>query len=134
MKNGWNVTTDPATGIMKFSFLSGDGQPVARFSANPSDVRLAQRMEKVAESFAAMTDQTSAEEYDAFLENKICEILGENQRKDLFSNMSATTVLPGGGLFAMEIIRQLHSSVIPELKKRREKVADAIRKHTAKYQ
>ena len=133
MKTSWKVKTDEKTGIMLFSLEDEAGTALAKFRVNPTDIRLASRMEKAAESIAAMREPKEINQYDKELEDQVCLVLGEDARKILFAVMSATTVMPSGELFAVEVIETIHDSVIPELKKRRKKMAEAVEKYTAKY-
>lgn len=141
MANGWNVKTDPITGVLKFVLTDSDGDSVASFRLNPTDVRLASRLEEVAKWFSELSENAperatvaDIQKYNDDLENKLAYVLGGNAKETLFSVLPAVSIMPDGTLFAVEVFAKLYEAVVPEINKRRNNLQAAVAKHTAKYQ
>lgn len=136
----WNHKTDAATGMMKFSLTDDDGDIVASFRLNPTDIRLASRFQEVSEWFERLAQDApkrdtldDIQKYNDALEDKLDYVLGGNARASLFGVLSAVSIMPTGNLFAVEVFDQMAGSVIPEIKARRQKMQEAAAKYTAKY-
>lgn len=136
----WNVKTDAVTGMMKFSLTDEDGDPVASFRLNPTDIRLASRFQEVAGWFEDLAKNApergslaDIQQYNDALEEKLGYVLGGNAQETLFGVMPAVSIMPDGSLFAVEVFGKLSEAVIPEIKARRQKMQTAASKYTAKY-
>ncbi|MGM9628353.1 MAG: hypothetical protein ACI3V4_09740 [Faecousia sp.] len=126
------------TGKMTFTFTDEDGSVFASFRLNPADVGVANRWAEVADFFGKRQDNEISSIADVArlndeLEEKICYVLGYDARESIFWEVSATTVLPSGEMFAMVILEAVANAVKPELEKRNKKSEAAIAKYTAKY-
>lgn len=139
--SNWNIKTDPVTGLMKFALVDSDGDVVASFRLNPTDIRMASRFEEAAVLFNnlaqnAPSDGTVAElkSYNDKLEETLADILGGNAKETLFSTISAITIMPTGALFAVEVFDEMYKAVAPEIAARKEKMQAAASKYTAKYE
>lgn len=136
----WNVKTDAITGMMKFNLLDEDGDSVASFRLNPTDIRLATRFEEVGEFFSNLSknapEQATAadiREYNDALEEKLCYVIGGNCRESLFGILPAISIMPSGKLFALELFEKMTEVVGHEIAARRQKMQTAVSKHTSKY-
>lgn len=126
--------------LTKFTFTDENGEVVAYFRMNPSDIRVAERAREVASCFREqaqnISGSTAAEalaEYDKLLSEKLDYLLGYDASKTLFNFMSATTVMEDGRFFAMLILDTIAQNISEEMKKRFEKFK-AVAKYTAKYE
>lgn len=133
------VESTISTGKMKFTFTDEDGEVFSAFRLNPSDVNLAKRCQEVAEQFGQQKDRQlstieDAVAYNTELEEKISYILGYDAKAAVFGEVSATTVLPSGELFAAVVLDTIAKAVEPEIKKRNQKVSEAVAKYTRKYE
>lgn len=133
------VESTISTGKMKFTFTDEDGDVFSAFRLNPSDVNLAKRCQEVAEQFGQQKDRQlstieDAVAYNTELEEKISYILGYDAKAAIFGEVSATTVLPSGELFAAVVLDTIAKEVEPEIKKRNQKMSDAVAKYTGKYE
>lgn len=136
----WNVKTDAVTGMMKFSMTDEDGDSVASFRLNPTDIRLATRFEEVGEFFHNLSENapeqaTAADiqKYNDALEEKLCYVIGGDCRESLFGVLPAVSIMPSGKLFALELFEKMTEAVAPEIAARRRKMQTAVSKHTSKY-
>lgn len=136
----WNAKTDSVTGVMKFQLLDDDGDSVASFKLNPTDIRLPQRFEEVGEYFGNLAknapEQATAadvQRYNDELEEKLCYLLGGNCRESLFGAIPAISIMPSGKLFVLELFDKLTEVVGPEIVARRQKAQNAVEKYTGKY-
>lgn len=125
-------------GRIKFTFTNLDGEVFAYFLMNPTDVGLAERSAEVADFFSARKDSlqpgemTAAEmaQFNKEIEERIDYLLGYNASDTLFANlMTATTILPSGNIFAVEVLDVILEAVQPEMEKRK----NAVEKYTAEY-
>lgn len=133
------VESTISTGKMKFTFTDEDGDVFSAFRLNPSDVNLAKRCQEVAEQFGQQKDRQlstieDAVAYNTELEEKISYILGYDAKAAVFGEVSATTVLPSGELFAAVVLDTIAKAVEPEIKKRNQKMSEAVAKYTGKYE
>ena len=136
----WNVKTDSITGVMKFALLDDDGDTVASFKLNPTDINLANRFEAAGKFFGQLAKSapdsanlTEVRQYNDTLEQELAKLIGGDCRESLFGSVPAITILPSGKLFALELFEKMSEFVAPEIIKRRQKMQDAVSKHTAKY-
>ncbi len=134
------INTNFDSGVQKYTFTDSDGDVIASFKLNPTDIKLAKRCEEVAEQLEKMSETApqfatveDAAKYNDDLESKVCYMLGYDARASLFGLLSATTILPNGTLFAQKVVETIVQSIEPEIKKRTEKMQAAVAKHTAKY-
>lgn len=134
------VNTGIGSSLLKFTFTDEGGDVVASFRMNPADVKLAQRCQEIAEFFENMQNNTpdtatleDAIKFNDTLEEKICYLLGYDAKNTLFGLISATSIMGDGNLFATHVVNKIIEAVGPELKKRKQSMAKAVAKHTAKY-
>lgn len=128
------------TGVIKFEFRDEDGEVFSSFRMNPTDVNLLKRMEEVADYFEnrkfEVPEDVSGEELAAFnkeIEDKINYLLGYDAAKDIFSEITATTVSPDGDIFAFVVLETIAEELKPEMEKRQKSMEAAASKYTAKY-
>ena len=134
------INTSVGSSLLKFTFSDADGEVVASFRMNPADIKLAQRCQEVQEYFANLHNNTpeSATLEDAVklndeLESKICYLLGYDAKQSLFGLISATSIMGDGNLFAVTVMDKIVENVGLEIQKRKQSMAAAVAKHTAKY-
>lgn len=134
------INTSIGSSLLKFTFSDADGEVVASFRMNPADIKLAQRCQEVSAYFDAQHGKTpeSATLEDAVklndeMEEKICYLLGYDARESLFGLISATSIMGDGNLFAVVVMEKIVEVVTPEIQKRKQTMAAAVAKHTAKY-
>ena len=136
----WNVKTDSVTGVMKFQLMDDDGDPVASFRLNPTDINLANRFVAAGEFFGNLAknapDSANLEEvqrYNDALEQELAKLIGGDCLESMFGVIPAISIMPSGNLFALELFEKMSEHIAPEINKRRQKMQDAVGKHTAKY-
>lgn len=137
----WEIKTDAVSGMMKFNLVDDDGDSVAFFRINPTDIRLVSRFQEAAVWFDEMAksapDGSSMEVIQRFnddLEEKLSYVLGGNSRESLFGVIPAISIMPSGNLFAVEVFEKMHEAIGPEIAARKNKLQNAVSKYTAKYQ
>lgn len=126
--------------LLKFTFTDNDGDVIAHFRLNPTDVKLATRCEEVT-AFFSETENNLPEKatlqdiakYCDVVEGKICYLLGYDARADLFGTISATTIMEDGDMFALVVLTKIIEAVEPEIRKRKNNMQAAMARHTAKY-
>lgn len=134
-----SIESNVSTGKMTFTFKDEDGNVFSSFRLNPSDVGVAKRCTEVADIFGQRKDKplSSIDEvcqYDSELAEKISYILGYDAKESVFGEISATTILPSGELFAIVVLDTIAQAVLPEIKKRKQKMSEAAAKYTRKYE
>lgn len=136
----WNVKTDSVTGVMKFALLDDDGDTVASFKINPTDINLASRLEKAGEFFGGLAknapdsaDLTQVQQYNDALEENLAQVIGGDCRASLFGNLPAITIMPSGKLYVLELFDVMTTHIAPTIVERRQKMQTAVDKHTVKY-
>ena len=136
----WNVKTDTITGVMKFALLDDDGDTVASFKLNPTDINLANRLEAAGEFFGDLAknapdsaDLAYVQKYNDALEEKMAQIIGGDCRESLFGCLPAISIMPSGKLFALELFDKMSEHIGPEIAKRQERMQATVGKHTQKY-
>lgn len=127
--------------FMRFTFTDGEGEIFASFRINPADVKLAARFGEASKFFNDLGERMNNaatiadfEKLNDELEDKICYLLGYDAKDSLFGQISATTIMEDGNMFATHIMNVLAKNVGPEIAKRKQAMAAAVEKHTAKYQ
>lgn len=127
--------------IRTYTFSDESGEVLASFRLNPTDVRIADRVQECAEHFAKAAKEIPERvtfddvlKYNNDLEDKICYVLGYDAHQELFGFLSATTTLDDGGIFVKKVMQLISDAVIEDLRKRREALVAAVKKHTAKYE
>lgn len=140
MANGWNKSVSAVSGIVRLS-LEDMGELVSAFHMNPADIKLAQRCQEVSAFFNDLENKVpenatldDAVKFNEEIEEKICYLLGYDAKKDLFGQVSATSIMPDGNLFVVWVMDKIINAVGPEMEKRQKAMAKAVSKHTAKYQ
>ena len=135
------LTTSIASSLLKFTFTDEDGDVVAHFRMNPADIKLAQRCKEVSSYFENMSKSAPEEaslEYvckiNDEVECKMSYLLGYDVKECLFGEISATSVMADGRMFVAVVMDTIAKAVEPEVQKRQEAMANAVAKHTAKYQ
>ena len=135
-----NHDVNIGSALLKFKFRDEDGEIISSFRINPADVKLAKRCAEVSGYFEDLHNRIPENatiddviKFNDELEEKICYLLGYDAKQSLFGQMSATTIMPDGNLFAVHIVENIVQAVGPEVKKRQENMAQAVAKHTAKY-
>lgn len=135
------INTQFDSGLRKFTFTDSDGDVIASFKLNPTDIKLAARCEEMADYFSKLSENapefsTVAEvaKYNNDIEDKICYMLGYDAKETLFGFLSATTILPDGSIFANKIMERIVETIEPEVKKRSQKMQQSVAKYTAKYE
>lgn len=134
------VNTKIGSSLLKFTFTDNDGEVIASFRMNPADIKLAQRCKEISAYFEDLREKTpetatleDAVKFNDELEDKICYLLGYDAKPSLFGIISATSIMGDGDLFAVHVINKIVESVGPEIQKRKDAMAQAVAKHTAKY-
>ena len=113
----------------------------ASFRMNPSDINIVRRCEEIGEFFTEAAERMdrvhTADDVislNAEIEEKFDYLLGYEASKTLFKEITATTILPGGELFAALVMDKIQEAIRPELDARRKKALDAMSKYTEKYE
>lgn len=134
------INTNLGASLMKFTFSDEDGEVLASFRMNPADVKLAHRCQEVSAYFGDLEKRVAENEtledavrFNDELEDKFCYLLGYDAKQSLFGILSATTIMGDGDLFAVKVMERINEAVIPEIVKRKQAMAAAVAKHTAKY-
>jgi len=127
-----------STGTLKFTFEDENDHVFSSFRLNPADPNVAKRCQEVAEYFSAQKDNkySTLDEivaYDKTLTEKISYILGYDAKQELFGEVSATTVLPSGELFAVVVLDAIAEAAKPEIQKRKAAMSEAAQKYIEKY-
>ena len=135
-----NISKKINTGIIKCTFTDEEGDIVAYFTINPTDVNLLKRIEEVSGYFESRKNNApilaSVEdlvEYNKELEKKIDYLLGYNASESIFNNITATTINPDGEIFAILVFEFINEKVRPEMQKRKQNMIAAADKYTEKY-
>lgn len=134
------INENVSSSLLKFTFSDEDGEVVASFRMNPTDIKLVQRCQEVSVFFEELRDKTpdnatleDAVKFNDELEEKICYLLGYDAKQSLFGLLSASSIMGDGNLFVMHVMDQILKAVGPEIKKRQQAMAKAVSKHVAKY-
>ena len=134
------IKTNVGSSLMRFVFTDEEEKTIASFRMNPADVKLAHRCQEVISFFENLENQTTAEttleeavKFNDEVEEKICYLLGYDARQSLFGFISATAIMGTGELFATIIMDKILEHILPEIQKRKQSVAETVRKYTDKY-
>lgn len=128
-----------STGIQTYRFFDEDDNLIAQFRINPMDVNLADRAMETADWFDSIKSELGngtvhdLSRFNGELEEKIAYVLGY-EPKDLFSVITATTVLPGGDMWAAIILDKIISEIEPQVQKRTKAMEKAQQKYLKKYE
>ena len=135
------IKTNIGNSVMKFTFTDDEGEVFASFRMNPADVKLAKRFQEASEYFETIGDKLpkNASLDDVFqfneeLEEKLCYLLGYDAKQSLFGQVSATSIMEDGNMFILHVLNVIAEKLAPELQKRKQSMANAVAKHTEKYQ
>lgn len=128
------------TGKIEFTFTDENDEIFSSFKMNPTDVNLMHRAEEVSDYFSKrknnVTNTASGAElaeYNKEIEEKINYLLGYDARKEIFGEITATTVSPDGEIFAFVLLDFIMEKLAPEMEKRNKKMQESIAKYTEKY-
>ena len=129
------------SGLTKYTFTDSDGEVVAYFRMNPTDIRLAERANETVKYFQEQENEIKGKtpevadllRYDKELAERLNYILGYDASATLFSFMSATTIVGEGKIFAALILETIASNLEEDICSRFEKFK-AVEKYTAKYE
>lgn len=134
------INTGLDSGLLKFTFTDSDGEVLASFRLNPTDVRLVKRCEEAGKAIdelmktipenAGLDEVTRCNEE---IEKIFSNVLGYDVSESLFGIISATTILGNGDIFAFRVLERIGEALEPEMKKRRMKMQKAAHKYTKKY-
>lgn len=127
-------------GTIKFTFTDEDGEVFSSFRMNPTDVNLLKRAEEVAAGIDELkgrfsNDPTSEDilALNCEIEKQINYLLGYDASRDIFGEVTATTVSQDGDIFAFVVLDTITEKLKPELEKRKLKMQKSIERYTAKY-
>lgn len=139
MMDGWNKSVSQMSGQVRLTLVD-DGEIVATLKINPADIKVAARAQEVRDTFDSiadiLTEDATLEDVVKFndaVEEKICYLLGYDAKQTLFGQISATSVLMDGNLFVTHVMEKINELILPEINKRKQTMAQAVAKHTAKY-
>lgn len=140
MMDGWNKSVSQTTGHVRLTLVD-DGEIVSAFRLSPADVKLAVRCQEVIDTFDSIADMLpndatleDAAKFNDAIEDKICYLLGYDAKQAAFGQISATTIMADGNMFVVHMMEKINELVIPEINKRKLTMAQAVAKHTAKYE
>ena len=135
-----NRNVNIGSSLTKYTFTDADGEVVAYFRMNPTDIRIAERANETVQYFREKQEEAKNApdindmiRYDKELAEKVNYILGYDASATLFGFMSATSVLDDGRIFAALVLETIANNLESDIKKRFEKLK-AVEKYTAKYQ
>ena len=133
---GKTINTQIDDGRLSFEISNAEGEVFSSFRMNPTDVNMIKRCQEVAEFFTneakdapTAANPEEAAQFNAMIEEKFNYMLGYDASKSLFVELTATTLLPDGRIFALAVMDIINDAIKPELEKRRK----AMQKYTAKY-
>jgi hypothetical protein len=130
--------TKIVTGIQTYTFTDEEDHVFASFRLNPMDVNLAARALEVGDYFEHISEKAPADIKDLAalnkeIEDKISYVLGYDA-KDVFGEVTATTVFPSGEIFAVILVDTIIDAVQPAMKERQAKMEKAADKYLRKYE
>lgn len=128
------------TGLITFRYTNNDDEVIAKFTINPTDIRLMKRCEEVSKDFEELSGRfkgaTSTDdvmELDRLISEKIDYMLGTTEHSIFDGLLTATTFLPDGRLFSEVIMDTVLTALEPEILKRNEAIEKQMKKYTDKY-
>lgn len=129
------------TGLIKFELENEFDEVFCSFKMNPTDVNLMKRAEEVAEYFnkwqmetANLVSGDELSKYNSIIEEKINYLLGYDATKEVFGEVTATTIFPNGSVFVIELMEFIFEKLEPEIEKRNKNIQAKMQKYTEKYQ
>ena len=134
------IQTNLGATFQKYQFMD-DGDVIASFRMNPADIKLSQRLQEAGAFFENLGSQMpeNATFEDALklndsIEEKVCYVLGYDAKASLFGQLSATSLMSDGNMFVIHVVDTIKKHALPEIEKRNKAMAEAVAKHTAKYE
>ena len=128
------------TGRIKFTFTDENGEVFSSFKMNPTDANVIARAEEVSEYFekrkSELDEFSSGKDfakYNKEIEDKINYILGYDASKEIFGEITATTISPDGEIFGVVLMDFIVEKLRPEIEKRKKTINESISKYTEKY-
>lgn len=135
------INSGIGSSFLKFTFSDDDGDILASFRMNPADVKLIQRCQDTSDYFENLSGKVPENAgvndvltFNNEIEEKICQLLGYDAKQSLFGLISATSIMADGRMFAVHVMDKIIEAVGPELERRKQSMAAAVAKHTAKYE
>lgn len=129
------------TGRIKFIFKDENDEVFSSFRMNPTDANVIARAEEVSEYFEKRKNEVdhivSGKElakYNQEIEEKINYVLGYDASKEIFGEITATTISPEGEIFGVVLMDFIVEKLKPEIEKRRKIMNESIDKYTKKYE
>lgn len=129
------------TGRIKFTFTDENNHVFSSFLMNPTDANVIARAEEVSEYFDKRKEEVDEiaagkdlAKYNKEIEDKINYILGYDASKEIFGEITATTVSPEGEVFGVILMDFIAEKLKPEIEKRKKAMNAAINKYTKKYE
>lgn len=139
-------TTVIKSGLIKRELIDEDGDVVASYKLDPTDVKLAMRLEECSEFFEKFGKNLPKNsglkelfEFNRQIEEKIDYILGKDASKSIFSEYSAVSFDDNGTMFIEKVYECLKkdlegvlNSRAKAMSRRAEKLAKPYRKNKSK--
>ena len=124
--------------LTRIEFTDDDGILCGFLKINLTDIRLAKRLEDIAEYFSNYQfSGDSAErlqELDKALVQKFSYLLGYDCETTLFGVLSPTSITGSGEIFANFVIQEISEVFDQQIKEKAAARAAAMKKHTEKYE
>lgn len=124
--------------LTRIEFTDDDGILCGFLKINLTDIRLAKRLEDIAEYFSNYQfSGDSAErlqELDKALVQKFSYLLGYDCETTLFGVLSPTSITGSGEIFANFVIHEISEVFDQQIKEKAAARAAAMKKHTEKYE
>ena len=137
---GKTFDTQIDDGRVTFTFTNTDGELIASFKMNPTDVNLIKRCEEVGNFFTEASERMAQVHTGADvialnqeIEEKFDYMLGYEAHRTLFNNLTATTILLGGEIFAIVVLDRIREGLEPEIEPRKDKMQTAMEQYTGTY-
>lgn len=129
------------TGRIKFTFTDENGEVFSSFRMNPTDANVIARAEEISEYFNKrklevdeIVSGKDLAKYNKEIEDKINYVLGYDASKEIFGEITATTISPDGEIFGVVLMDFIVEKLKPEIEKRKKTMNAAIEKYTKKYE
>lgn len=129
------------TGRIKFTFTDENGEVFSSFRMNPTDANVIARAEEISEYFNKrklevdeIVSGKDLAKYNKEIEDKINYVLGYDASKEIFGEITATTISPDGEIFGVILMDFIVEKLKPEIEKRKKTMNAAIEKYTKKYE
>lgn len=128
------------TGRIKFTFTDEDGEVFSSFKMNPTDVNVIARAEEVSAYFEKRKSEVDEiasgkdlAKYNKEIEDEINYILGYDASKEIFGEITATTISPDGEIFGVVLMDFILEKLRPEIDDRKKMMSESVSKYTEKY-